>query len=70
MTYGEALDMGYRMGDIKYQRGYVSRRVDVLEQPVKEAGGSRKGELYVLIPNRYSTNYCYRQYLVPRKKSG
>ena len=64
MTYGEALNAGYRDGDVTFQRGYVSRRVSVLDQPVKEAGGNRKGQLYVLLPNYRSTNYCYRQYLV------
>lgn len=63
MTYGEALENGYHETDQKWQRGYVSRRVDVLDQLVKVAGGNRKGELYVLIPSRSSTNYCYRIYL-------
>lgn len=65
MTYDEALANGYRDGDLMYFQGYVSRRVDQGEQPVMIAEGSRKGELYVELPNWRSTNFSFRQYLVP-----
>lgn len=43
MTYGEAKANGWKEADTKYGRGYVSRKVDVDQQPVLVAGGSRKG---------------------------
>lgn len=63
MTYEEAIKKGYTDADTKYQRGYISRKVNTMEQPVQEARGSRKGELYVLLPCFTSTQYCIRQYL-------
>lgn len=63
MTYREALQNGYRDAERTYQRGYVSRKCNPDEQIVQEAGGSKKGKLYVLLPNRASTRYCFRQYL-------
>lgn len=62
-TYEEALKDGYTQNDLKYQRGYVSRKVDIRKQPVLIAGGSRKGQLYILLPNFDSTQYCFRAYL-------
>ena len=55
---------GYKLvptGDVKYQRGYVSRvkPVDI----IYKAGGSRSGELFVLLPNDRSTRYCFRAYM-------
>lgn len=63
MTYREAIENGYTDADTKYQRGYVSRKANTMEQPVQTAGGSRKGQLYVLLPCFTSTQYCIRQYL-------
>lgn len=63
MTYADAIKAGYREADIKYQRGYIRRRADPDAQPVRVAGGSRKGQLYVLLPCFTSTQYCFRQYL-------
>lgn len=64
MTLREALGKGYNENyDLKFQAGYVSRRVDVMDQVVHEAGGSRKGDLYVLLPCDVSTRFCYRMYL-------
>lgn len=65
MTYAQALENGYRDGDLMYFQGYVSRRVNQGEQPVMIAGGTRKGELYVELPNWRSTNFSFRQYLIP-----
>ena len=63
MTYKEATAAGYKAGDQRYQRGYVSRTCDPDEQEVYEAKGYRKGQLYVLLPCSYSTRFCVRQYL-------
>lgn len=63
-TYAEALAAGYRDGDCKFQRGYVSRKADISTAPVLISGGSRKGQLYVLKPYWGSSTYCLRQYLV------
>lgn len=63
MTFAEALESGYKPADMQYTKGYVSRRSDLAKQPVHVAGGSRKGELYILIPSFKSTRYCLRWYL-------
>ena len=63
MNLKQALEQGYKMADMKYQRGYVSRKVNREEQEVHVAGGNRKGQLYVLVPCFTSTQYCYRLYL-------
>lgn len=63
MTYADAIKAGYKTGDIKYQRGYISRRADPMAQPVRVAVGNRKGQLYVLLPCFTSTQFCFRQYL-------
>lgn len=69
MTLQEALNMGYSLGDIKYQRGYVSRKVNINNQPVLAAQGTRNNEKYVLVPAWNTTNYCFRQYLIaPERK--
>ena len=40
-TLNDYLDAGYHLdGGMTYQRGYVSRKVDVGEQIVHEAGGA------------------------------
>lgn len=63
MTYLDAIKAGYKTADTKYQRGYVSRLAGPDAQPVRTAGGTRKGQLYVLLPCYCSTQYCIRQYL-------
>lgn len=63
MNLREALDNGYKMADMKFQLGYVSRKVNREEQKVHVACGKRKGQLYVLVPCFESTRYCYRLYL-------
>ena len=64
MTVKELKEKGYVNTDIKYQRGYVSRKnynPDI--QTVYTAGGKRKGDKYYLVPCYNSTQYCYRQYI-------
>lgn len=62
-TLKEALASGYTLADTKLQRGYISRRINEEKAPVRIAGGTRKGELYVLLPCTTSSQYCIRQYL-------
>lgn len=68
MTYGEALKAGYVDAEQSWERGYVSRVIDPLEQEVQVAGGTKKGRLYVLLPSMRSTKYCIRQYLRRREE--
>ena len=64
MTLKEAIANGYKIGDRKMQRGYVSRKIpNCTDIPVFVAGGRRKNEFYYLAPCWNSTRYCYRQYL-------
>lgn len=64
-TFDEALSIGYQTADTTYQRGYVSRKIDIGKQKIHIAqGGKRKGQLYVLIPTATTSTYCLRQYLV------
>lgn len=63
MTYREAIKAGYKKADIKYTVGYVSRKANLENQEVFTASGSRKGELYILVPCFHSSRFCFRQYL-------
>lgn len=63
MTYRDAIKQGYRFADATYQRGYVSRRINLYNQKVLIAGGRRQGQLYILAPCYHSTIYCLRYYL-------
>lgn len=62
-TYAEARKLGYKDADKQYQRGYISRKTNLFEQPVLIAGGKRKGQLYILVPCFRTTRYCMRMYL-------
>ena len=63
-TLNDYLDAGYRLdGGKSYTKGYVSRKVDLGNQIVYEAGGNRKGQFYILAPSYTSTRYCFRHYL-------
>lgn len=59
----EALQSGYTLGNRTSHRGYISRKVDQNNQPIKRAGGSRAGQLYIELPRFDSSQYYYRQYL-------
>ena len=63
MTAAEALNQGYEFKELRFQHGYVSRKITLEAAEVLEAKGSRKGQLYFLWPNFKSTRYCYRVYL-------
>lgn len=62
-TLKDAYDDGYRITETKHVRGYLSRKVCEMDQPVKVAGGIRKGQLYVELPCYTSATYHYRCYL-------
>ena len=62
-TYGEALKQGWQKTHAAWQRGYVSRKIDVNNQPIKLAGGFRHGQFYVNLPSWGATQYCLRQYI-------
>lgn len=66
-TLKEALDNGYELADRKHTRGYVSTKEDPMKARIQTAEGYRNGDLYVLLHNPNSTQYCIRQYL---KKKG
>lgn len=63
MTAAEAFNQGYEVKELRFQRGYVSRKTTLEDAEVIEAKGRRKGQLYFLWPNFKSTRYCYRVYL-------
>lgn len=63
MTVAELMLKGYKVADVKYQRGYIRRKnFDFCNSEIMTAGGSRKGQFYVLIPCMESTRYCKRVY--------
>lgn len=62
-TWAEYKAAGYRVVGSAFARGYVSRKIDVNEQEIKVAGGSRKGQLYYEAPTYLSTQYHKRVYI-------
>ena len=64
-TYKEAIALGYKYVFSSWALGYVSRKVKMTSQPVHQAGGMRKGLVYVLGPSWVSSRYCRRHYLRP-----
>lgn len=58
----QATEAGYKLGDYRRQRGYVSRK-PANDRAVFVAGGNRAGELYYLAPCFDSSQYCWRVYL-------
>ena len=65
-TYAEAKVMGYAAGRESWQRGYVSRKANIDNQPVHIAGGKMKGKIYILAPSWRSSQYCKRIYLIKK----
>ena len=68
-TYKEAIALGYKYVFSSWAMGYVSRKTEIAEQKVYQAGGMRKGLVYVLGPSWESTRYCYRHYLRPPEEN-
>lgn len=62
-TLNDAYNEGYRITETKHVRGYLSRAINEYEQPVKIAGGLRRGQMYVDLPCYISSTYHYRCYL-------
>ena len=62
-TYGEAKSAGWIETDSTWTRGYMSRKFNTEDSPIQEAGGSRSGQFFVLLPSWGSTKYCIRQYI-------
>lgn len=62
-TLKDAYNDGYTITETKHVRGYLSRKIDDNDQPVKIAGGIRRGQLYVELPSFASSTYHYRCYL-------
>ena len=60
MTYAEAKKGGYKDSYTAYARGYVSRKVNIDDQPVLM---TKRGKYYVELPNWNSTQYLIRQYI-------
>lgn len=63
MKVSEAIAQGYRLKEVKFQRGYTSRKTELDDREVLEAQGRRKGQKYFLYPCPWSTRYCYRMYI-------
>ena len=66
MTYAEAIATGYKELGTRWQRKYVSRKVDVDSQPLIKPGGKYrryKDLWYVELPSWASTRYSHRVYL-------
>jgi len=61
MNYKEALEAGYKRTRSAYQRGYISRKTNIDEQPVLS---TKRGDLYVILPCYSSSQYSIRQYIV------
>lgn len=60
MTYREALDMGYKPVRTALERGYVSRKVDIMKQPVLE---SKRCGKYIKAPLFDTSKYLARIYI-------
>ena len=68
-TYREAIALGYKYVFSSWAMGYVSRKTKLPSQQVHQAGGMRKGLVYVLGPSWKSSRYSYRHYLRPPERS-
>lgn len=68
MTIDGIYANGYHFGDQKFERGYVSRKTEIFE--IHEAQGRRKGQFYINMPARGTSQYHVRQYLIPNKEEG
>lgn len=66
MTFQEAIQAGWTLAGSSWSRGYVSRKIDPMGQPLKAARGQRAGLWFVELPApNNSTRYHVRQYLRP-----
>ena len=68
MTFREAIDAGWTLSGSSWSRGYVSRKIEPLQQPLQAGRGMRAGLWYVDLPApNGSTRYHVRQYIKPPK---
>ena len=66
MNFQEALASGWTLNGSAWARGYISRKLDPMKQPLHMGGGKRAGLWYVDLPApNGSTRYHVRQYLKP-----
>lgn len=66
VTAAEMLAAGWMESDQSFERGYLSRRTKVENQPVLLAGrGTRNNMPYFLKPTWATNRFCVRQYLSP-----
>ena len=65
INFQEALASGWTLAGSSWSRGYISRKVDPMKQPLHMAGGKRLGLFYVELPADHSTRFHVRQYLKP-----
>lgn len=65
-TFKEAKEMGWVVYDVMTCAGYLSRRIDIDNQPIiLSKKGARSGEYYFKTPNYQETGYHYRNYIAP-----
>lgn len=65
INFQEALASGWTLAGSSWSRGYISRKIDPMKQPLHMAGGTRLGLFYVELPADHSTRFHVRQYLKP-----
>ena len=68
-TLDEIKASGYIFGESSFSRGYVRRDSKAEKNGtrvyrIQQAGGRRKGQIYIDLPFNTSTQYHIRQYLV------
>lgn len=63
MTYAEVKANGWKDGHTAYAKGYISRKVDIDNQPVKQTA---RGWYYIEKPAYNTTQYYVRQYLIEK----
>ena len=65
-TWGEAKKLGWQVTDVASAFGYISRKIDVEEQPLKQSlKGPHKGQWYYDSPSFNSNKYHDRVYVAP-----
>lgn len=67
LTYKQAIENGWKILDEKLQRKYVSRKLNLDDQPILQVTGNahRSGEYYVEVPSQSNGYYSTRRYLNP-----
>lgn len=65
LTYKQAIENGWKILDEKLQRKYVSRKLNLDDQPILKVAGTahRGGEYYVEVPSQSNGQYSIRRYM-------